>query len=88
MVLFESGHQGPGLLADRVSELFTWLTTRDYEILVPNRVPHDGPGLSREGFLDSHFYPFRTLNYFAIPTERRVEIRDRARSTLGIAVSR
>ncbi len=88
VVLFESGHQGKGRLADRVSDLFTWFATRNYEILVPNRVPHDGPPLSCEGFLESHIYPFRTLNYFAIPAERRVEIRERARSTLGIAVKR
>jgi hypothetical protein len=30
-----------------------------------------------EGFVEAHFYPFRTMNYFAIPKERRLEIRDR-----------
>lgn len=57
----------------------------DYVVLIPNRVPHNGAGLTREGFLDSHLYPMRTMNYFAIPSERRLEIRDRARQLLGIS---
>jgi hypothetical protein len=37
-----------------------------------------------DGFIDSHIYPRRCTNYFAIPSERRIEIRDRARDILGI----
>jgi hypothetical protein len=48
-------------------------------------VAHNDGGLSLEGFIESHAYPRRTTNYIAIPSERRVEIRDRARTLLGIA---
>lgn len=67
--------------------IWAWLTEQHYVVLVPNRVAHNDPGLSQEGFLESHLYPRRTTNYFAIPTERRVEIRDAARAVLGMRVS-
>jgi FkbM family methyltransferase len=86
VILFESGPGGGEAMGFTVESLFDWLAERDYEILVPNRVAHNGPALGREGFLESHYYPLRTLNYFAVPKERRIEIRDRARRTLGIVV--
>jgi FkbM family methyltransferase len=86
VVLFESSQNGGEALGYPVEELFGWFAERDYEIYVPNRVAHAGPGLHREGFVESHFYPRRTLNYFAIPSERRSEIRDRARRILGVVV--
>ncbi len=82
-ILFESGNSAE-LLGYSLQDLFDWFADRDYEIHVPNRVAHDGPGLRFEGFVESHFYPRRTLNYFAIPEERRIEIRDRARKILGV----
>ena len=69
---------------DEVGDLFDHLTDSGYELWVPNRVAHDGPALCREGFLESHHYPRRTTDYFAIHTERRIEFRDRARRVLGI----
>lgn len=84
VVLFESTPAGAGEAEPRIEELFHWFSARSYEIFVPNRVPHEGPPLHRESFLESHVYPFRTLNYFAIPVERRAEIRRRARSAFGI----
>ncbi len=41
---------------------------------------------SKECFLDSHMYPRFTTNYFAIPFEKRIEYRDRAREILSIRV--
>ena len=84
VILFESGPAGGEELGFTAAALFDWFAESGYEVLVPNRVAHNGPPLCREGFLESHFYPFRTLNYFAIPTERRIETRDRARKGLGI----
>lgn len=84
VVLFESGPQGGRSMGFGIEEIFDWLAGQGYEILVPNRVAHDGPALCRESFVESHVYPRRTLNYFAVPTERRIEVRDRAREVLGI----
>jgi FkbM family methyltransferase len=84
VIMFESAVNTGAALGYSVEALFDWLAERDYQVLVPNRVAHDGPTLGREGFLEAHYYPFRTLNYFAVPRERRVETRDRARRILGI----
>ena len=64
--------------------LWDWLDGHGYAVLVPNRVAHDGEGLSRGGFLESHIYPMRTHNYVAVAHDRRREVRDRARQILGI----
>ncbi|MFO0957714.1 MAG: FkbM family methyltransferase [Isosphaeraceae bacterium] len=83
-VMFESGPQADDGLGFSKEDLWRWLAARDYVVLVPNRVAHDGPGLSLDGFLESHLYPRRTTNYFAVASERRTEVRDRAREALGI----
>ncbi len=82
IVLFESGLRE--VLGYTQRDLFGWFEALDYQIFVPNRVAHDGPSLSLEGFLEAHHYPRRTLNFFAVPRERRTEARDRARRALGI----
>jgi len=64
--------------------LWQYLTEHDYSVLIPNRVAHNDKGLSLDGFLDSHIYPRRTTNYFAVHKTRRVEIRDYARQILKI----
>jgi FkbM family methyltransferase len=80
LIAFESaGRVGPDEEA-----LFGWFVDHGYKVYVPNRVAHDGPDMSLDGFLESHHYPRRTTNYFAIPTERRIEYRDRARQILGV----
>lgn len=85
-IMFESARH-PELPSDRDSlALFDWFSARNYLIFVPNRLAHDGPELCRDAFIESHFYPRRTTNYFAIAAERRTEIRDRARRALGIQV--
>jgi FkbM family methyltransferase len=66
------------------AEIFDWFAEREYQLFVPNRVAHDGPPLSREGFDEAHYHPRRTTDYFAIPAERRTEVRDRARQVLGV----
>jgi FkbM family methyltransferase len=87
LVMFESGPYADDSLGYSKELMWRWLEERNFEIVVPNRVAHNGPGLSLDGFLESHFYPRRTTNYFAIPGERRIEIRDRARIVLQIMVT-
>lgn len=85
-IMFESGPMGDDRLEYTKEALWQYVSERGYLILVPNRVAHNDDGLSQEGFLESHLYPRRTTNYFAIPKERRVEIRDCARRILAIRV--
>lgn len=66
------------------ADLWNFLNDRNYSVLLPNRLAHNDPGLGCHGFVESHLYPRRTTNYFAVPSQRRVEFRDRARRLLGI----
>ena len=50
-------HDGPLAVLDRLG----------YVVVAPNRLAHDGDGLSLEAFNDGHVYPRRTTNYFACP---------------------
>ncbi|MGE5469642.1 MAG: FkbM family methyltransferase [Bacteroidota bacterium] len=86
VIMFESAPPQNDGLGYSKEEMWEFFTAHDYEIVVPNRVAHNGQGLSKEGFIESHVYPRRTTNYFAIPAERRVEIRNRARNILNISV--
>jgi FkbM family methyltransferase len=86
-IMFESGPQLKNELGYTKEELYEFLSSLDYVVLIPNRVAHNDVGLSQDGFIESHLYPRRTTNYFAIPKERRIEIRDRARSILKIPTS-
>ena len=81
-VMFESGPADA--LGYTKPAMWTWFAERGYEVLVPNRLAHTAPPLSLEGFIDSHHYPRRTTNYFAVPAERRAELRARARRVLGL----
>lgn len=80
ILMFESGPET--LLGYTKEALWQILTAQHYRILVPNRVAHIDDGLSLDGFLESHLYPRRTTNYFALPVERRFEIRARVRRLL------
>lgn len=84
LIMFESASKDRIDLGFTKKALWEFLSERNYEIYIPNRVAHNGYGLSQEGFIESHIYPRRTTNYFAIPEERRLEVRDRAREILGI----
>jgi FkbM family methyltransferase len=88
VIYFESGPGGGHAFGFTVEQLFDWFSQNDYQLFVPNRVAHDGTSLHRDGFLESHHYPQRTLNYFAVPSERRLSIRDRARAVLGVLVAK
>lgn len=86
VIMFESTSVDKNALGYSASALWDWLHARDYGVFVPDRLAHEAQQMGLETFLDSHAYPFRTLNYFAVPQERRVVVRDRAREILGISV--
>lgn len=83
-VMFESAPGDVNGLGYSKEAMWQFFEQRGYEIVVPNRLAHDGPGLAEVGFVESHLYPRRCTNYFAVARERRLEIRDRARHVLGI----
>jgi FkbM family methyltransferase len=85
VIMFESTPPQNDGLGYTKDDMWQFFTNKKYEIFVPNRVAHNGPGLTMEGFSESHVYPRRTTNYFAVPIERRVEIRDSARKILNIS---
>lgn len=87
VVMFESGPADAAGLGYTKPGMWQFLAGQGYQLLLPHRLAHDGAPLSLEGFVDSHTYPRRTTNYFAVPTERRGEIRDRARTLLGIVAA-
>jgi FkbM family methyltransferase len=84
VIMFESGPEIEDGLGYTKQAMHQFLTLHGYVVLIPNRVAHNDNGLSETGFVESHLYPRRTTNYFAIPLERRIELRDRARAILGI----
>jgi len=82
VIVFESGiHDMAGYSKP---ELFRWFTDHDYDVVAPIRVAHNAPAMTLEVFLDAHEYPRLTQDFFAIPRERRAEVRDRARTILGV----
>jgi FkbM family methyltransferase len=84
VIMFESGPPENDGLGYTKDDMWRFFNKSGYEIFVPNRVAHNGPGLTMEGFSESHIYPRRTTNYFAVPMERRIETRDLARNILNI----
>jgi FkbM family methyltransferase len=64
--------------------LWQWFADRDYGILLPNRLAHEGPPMSLGIFEDSHLYPRRTTNYFGVPLERIDQVRKRAAKLLKL----
>ena len=84
IVMFESGPTGDNGLGYTKEGMLHFLNALDFSVVVPNRLAHDDEGLTAAGFVESHLYPRRTTNYFAVPTERRVEFRERARAILGL----
>jgi FkbM family methyltransferase len=84
VIMFESGPADATGLGYTKPAMWQFFADQRYTLHVPNRVAHNDDGLSLDGFVDSHVYPRRTTNYFAIPQERRIELRDRARMLMGI----
>jgi FkbM family methyltransferase len=83
-IMFESVGTELNSLGYSPALLWQWLDERDFLVFTPDRVAHDAPAMDIAAFLDAHEYPFRTHKYFAIPRERRTEVRDIARSCLRV----
>ncbi len=80
IIMFESA-----LGEDKINEeLFDIFSSLEYRIHLPNRLAHNDNGLSKSGFIDAHVYPRYSSNFFAVPSERRIEFRDKARKILQI----
>lgn len=75
-IMFESGPTD--VLGYTKDKMFQWFDDRNYGLFAPNRIAHTGGPMTLDGFLDSHEYPRRTTNYFALPMNRFEEIRHRA----------
>lgn len=86
IIMFESGPSNTNDLGLTKEALWQFFSELNYRVYIPNRVAHNDSGLSQEGFIESHIYPRRTTNYFAISSERRLEVRDRVRKLLGVSV--
>ncbi len=71
VIMFESAPTSDEDMGYSKQAMHQFLTSHGYIVLVPNRVAHNDAGLTRDGFLESHLYPRRTTNYFAVPVERR-----------------
>jgi FkbM family methyltransferase len=84
IIMFESGPQTDDGLGYTKQAMFDFLSSNEFSVVVPNRVAHVDEGLTATGFIESHLYPRRTTNYFAVPIERRTEFRDRARAIVGV----
>jgi FkbM family methyltransferase len=83
LYMFESA---PGeVLGFTKTDLWSWFQAHDYAIFLPNRLAHTAAPMSMELFLDSHEYPRRATNYFAVPNENVETTRNKARKLLGIA---
>ncbi len=81
-IMFESGLTE---MADYPrAEMWQFLDANDYDVVLPCRLAHEGPGIDEQGFLEAHIYPPRSTNYFGVARSRRAEVRERARKILGI----
>lgn len=77
-IMFESGPQE--VLGYSHTDMFDWFDGQGYGLLLPNRMAHEAPPMSKDCYLDSHHYPRHTTNYFAVARERIEEVRNRVRS--------
>lgn len=81
-IMFESG--ASEMQPYTKAAMWHWFNDHQYELFLPNRVAHDGPGLTLDAFLHAHLYPRLTTNYFAVAAERRAAVRSRARQVLNL----
>lgn len=83
-IMFESAKLTGADTGPPETRIWEWLTAHGYAVMTPDRVAHDAPAMTLETFLDCHAYPPRSYDYVAVHGTRRIEIRDRARSILGL----
>ena len=85
IIMYESGPPANDQMASEKTLHWHFFSDNNYILLVPNRLAHNDDGLTRDGYVESHLYPRRTTNYFAVPIERQSEYRDRARRILSVS---
>lgn len=81
-IMFESVGNKVNALGYSATLLWEWFTAMDYLIFTPDRLMHMAAPLNQDAFIDAHWYPFRSHNYFAVHKDRRDEIRDKAGTIL------
>lgn len=84
IIMFESAGIGRNSLGYAPEDLHAWLLNEEFEVFLSDRLAHDSPPMDCSVFLDAHYYPMRSVNFFAVPKERRIEVRDKARQILKI----
>lgn len=84
VVMFESAGIEENDLGYSPAGLWKFFDDHGFCILTPARLAHDAPALSLEVFLDAHHYPQQSINFFAVPAEKRIEVRDTARRILSV----
>jgi len=82
IIMFESAPDE--VLGYTKSAMWNFFNDRDYALFIPVRLAHTAPPLTHDSFIDSHHYPRRCTNYFAVPLSRVKEIRSKAKTLLGI----
>lgn len=82
-IMFESARVETNALGFSPEALWQFLDESGYDVLSPDRLAHTAPPMDLSCFLDSHYYPRRTQNYFAVARERRDEIRKRSYAILA-----
>lgn len=83
-IMFESGGTGENSLGYSANKLFSWFVENEFDIVCPDRLAHDAPPMTLSAFVDAHAYPRHTHNFFAVPTEKRSEVRTKSRQILSI----
>ena len=81
VIMFESGPQN--VMGYTKEAMWQWFADRDMLVYFPDRITRAARAATCDVFVDSHEYPRRTLNYFAIPAERLEEVSLRARALLS-----
>lgn len=81
VVMFESGPET--VMGHTKEALWRWFDEHGYQVWLPDRITRAARAASLDVFIDSHEYPRRTTNYFAIPAERLEEVSARARALLN-----
>jgi FkbM family methyltransferase len=67
VVLFESGPGGAEKLGLSREQLFRFFVKQGYSVFLPKDYVNNGNPLELSAFDQSHRYPFKAFNYFAIP---------------------
>lgn len=83
-IMFECVLPTQNSLGYSAEKIWDWFDERGYGIFSPERVAHSAPSLRKDAFSDAQEYPFRSHNYFAISSARRLDVCDKARTILGI----